>query len=96
MKVYFCKSCGFTKEAIDDNNLCPRCYRYMCEQERESPWVVKMRLGMKMMREACKENEMWTECDKCPFDDICSVLEEKAIADNKIFDVYEPSRWEVE
>lgn len=95
MKVYFCKSCGFTKEA-DGNNLCPKCCHYMSEQTRDNPWIVKMKIGMQLMREACKENDMWGECVNCPFDEICSRLEEKATADDLIFDAYEPSNWEIE
>jgi len=32
VKIYLCKYCGFYKEA-DDNNFCPQCAHYMCEQE---------------------------------------------------------------
>lgn len=37
-------------------------------------WKSKMRFGMKMIQEACQENESWDRCAECPFDAYCTVL----------------------
>ena len=36
-------------------------------------WAEKMQEAMKMMKEACTENDVWGECSKCPFDSYCTV-----------------------
>lgn len=35
VRVYFCKKCGYARRAENFFNLCPRCWRFMSEQEWE-------------------------------------------------------------
>ena len=44
-------------------------------------WKDKMRKGMKLIKEACQENEGWSSCSKCPFDIFCTGLMEKNLID---------------
>lgn len=56
-------------------------------------WVEEMRAGMQMMKKACKKNKEWTECKKCPFDEICTALMKKATDDGYDYDSYTPENW---
>ena len=47
-------------------------------------WKEKMDLGMKTIQEACKENEDWTKCKDCPFNEYCTTL-----MDAKLIDPFE-------
>ena len=44
-------------------------------------WKSKMFLGMKMIQEACQENENWNRCAECPFDACCTVLMDEKLID---------------
>lgn len=35
MRIYFCKYCGYSKKKENDDNLCPRCFHFMAEEEWE-------------------------------------------------------------
>ena len=35
--------------------------------------------AMKMMKEACRSNDSWNGCEKCPFDSFCTMLQRSAI-----------------
>ena len=64
-------------------------------------WYEKMSEGMRLMKEACAENETLDACWNCPFGAICEKLMNAASAemteDNDIFlDEYIPAGWEVE
>lgn len=37
-------------------------------------WKEKMRDGMKMIRDACEENGDWSNCSKCPFENLCDAI----------------------
>lgn len=38
-------------------------------------WDIKMKLGMELIYEACKENsELLDSCEACPFETYCSVI----------------------
>lgn len=37
-------------------------------------WVQKMCEGMKLIGEACSENMAWGGCDNCPFDELCTSI----------------------
>lgn len=37
-------------------------------------WVEKMKVGMKLISEACAENMSWGGCDNCPFDELCTSI----------------------
>lgn len=39
----------------------------------------KMIAAMKMMKEACRSNDSWNGCEKCPFDSFCTMLQRSAI-----------------
>ena len=80
-KVYFCKHCGYKEIVQNKNNLCPKCYHYMSEQEwnveeNETNWVVKMKAGMRLMMEACEESEIENgTCAECPFSGECGSVD---------------------
>ena len=41
-------------------------------------WDTKMKLGMELIHEACKENsELLDSCEACPFETYCSVIWDK-------------------
>ncbi len=48
-------------------------------------WKEKMAEGMRIMAEACADNPNWNDCHKCPFDDICSIINYDIIKDEKEF-----------
>ena len=37
-------------------------------------WMAKMKQGMKLIAEACKENENWNACEGCPFCTLCDAI----------------------
>lgn len=37
-------------------------------------WKEKMRDGMKMIKDACEENHDWSNCSKCPFENLCDAI----------------------
>ena len=37
----------------------------------ETNWMDKIKQGMKLIIEGCKENTSWCNCKLCPFDDFC-------------------------
>jgi hypothetical protein len=39
----------------------------------------KMITAMRMMKEACRSNDSWDGCEKCPFDSFCTMLQRSAI-----------------
>ena len=55
-------------------------------------WQVKMLDGMRLIQEACRENDEWHECNNCPFDEYCEaamemdVLEDPWDGMTKIYD----------
>ena len=64
-------------------------------------WYEKMAEGMRLMQEACAENETWDKCWGCPFDSICEKLMDAAraekISNDDIFlDEYIPAGWKKE
>lgn len=81
------------------------CYNKDTKREKEvnkMRWNDKMSEGMRLMREACSENENWNKCWDCPFDSICEQLmnvarAETIINNNDIFlDKYIPAKWKME
>ena len=52
-------------------------------------WKDKMWKGMKLIKEACQENEGWNSCSKCPFDTFCTGL-----MDKNLIDPFEGIDWE--
>ena len=64
-------------------------------------WYEKMSEGMRLMKEACAENENWNACLNCPFNGICDKLMDTARAeinsDNDITLIeYIPANWKEE
>ena len=39
-------------------------------------FTVKIKEAMTLLHEACKMNDEWIKCSKCPFVDYCDTLEE--------------------
>ena len=37
-------------------------------------WENKILAGMELIKEGCEENELWSSCFTCPFDDYCNML----------------------
>lgn len=37
-------------------------------------WQEKIREGMKLIIEGCKENPNWYACRECPFTDLCTSI----------------------
>ena len=33
-----------------------------------------IRKGMKLIMKGCKQNPNWTDCDKCPFTELCNSI----------------------
>ena len=56
-------------------------------------WYEKMSEGMRLMKEACADNENWDRCCYCPFVSICDKLVDVGNA-IKEFDKYIPVNWE--
>ena len=53
-------------------------------------WQKKMLDGMRLLREACRENKEWDKCQKCPFDEYCT-----ALMNEKLVDPFEGLDWEL-
>jgi len=58
-------------------------------------WYEKMSEGMRLMKEACADNENWDRCWSCPFDSICDKLMDAGNVDKK-FERYIPANWKEE
>ncbi len=56
----------------------------------------KMITAMKMMKEACRSNDSWNGCEKCPFDSFCTMLQHHAIEvyDEDDYAPWCPLEWE--
>ena len=39
-------------------------------------FTIKIKEAMTLLHEACKMNDEWVKCSKCPFNDYCDTLEE--------------------
>jgi len=37
-------------------------------------WKEKISEGMRLIIEGCKENDSWTHCHDCPFDNYCTEI----------------------
>lgn len=37
-------------------------------------WIEKMKVGMKLIGEACAENAEWKDCANCPFNEFCTSI----------------------
>lgn len=64
-------------------------------------WHEKMSEGMRLMKEACAENENWDKCWDCPFTYICDKLSKAARAERLtgkevISTEYIPAHWREE
>jgi len=53
-------------------------------------WKTKILEGMKLIKQGCSENEMWTDCHKCPFTKYCDLC-----IDEEMW-VGVPEDWEIE
>ncbi len=42
-------------------------------------WIEDMKLAMLRMQMACQSNDKWNECQNCPFDEYCTVLEKHGL-----------------
>lgn len=51
-------------------------------------WQEKMIQGMKLIKEACHENDEWNACSSCPFDFYCT-----ALMDEEVIDKYDGVDW---
>ena len=51
-------------------------------------WVEEMKTAMKMMKNACRKNELWYKCEDCPFDEYCDLFVDSGS--------YIPQLWEIE
>jgi len=49
-----------------------------------------------MIKEACRSNDSWNGCDKCPFDSFCTMLQRSAIEiyDKRNYETSCPIAWE--
>ena len=56
----------------------------------ETKWTDKIKQGMKLIIEGCKENPDWQKCQFCPFDTFCIAI---CDYDNNFST---PSNWERE
>ena len=54
-------------------------------------WKKQIAEGMKMIMAGCKNNDSWTNCHDCPFDQFCS-----AIWKDKEINFSTPDSWEEE
>ena len=57
----------------------------------ETNWMDKIKQGMKLIIEGCKENPSWCNCKFCPFDTFCTSVYKD---DNHNFST--PDTWEEE
>jgi hypothetical protein len=42
-------------------------------------FTIKMKEAMVLLHEACKMNDEWVKCRKCPFTDYCDAIEENGL-----------------
>jgi uncharacterized protein (UPF0179 family) len=42
--------------------------------ETQMDWKERMLVGMKLISEACASNDSWKACKECPFDMLCTDL----------------------
>lgn len=61
-------------------------------------WYDKMSESMRLMKEACAENENWDKCWDCPFDSVCDKLFDAARAERAkgkeiALSEYIPANW---
>jgi hypothetical protein len=43
--------------------------------ENDRPlWIQRMVDGMQLIRQACAENTKWADCADCPFDELCTSI----------------------
>lgn len=66
--------------------------------KKKMRWYDKMSEGMRLMKEACADNENWDACWNCPFGSICEKLMDvaraKSVKDDKIsLTEYIPAKW---
>jgi hypothetical protein len=64
-------------------------------------WYEKMSEGMRLMKEACADNENWDACWNCPFGFVCDKLGDAARAEilkgKKVIPTeYIPAHWREE
>ena len=55
-------------------------------------WYEKMSEGMRLMKEACAENETWDKCWNCPFESVCGKLMILAKREGGLHE-YVPAEW---
>ena len=48
-------------------------------------WTEKMEQAMKLIIEACTENPSWNDCENCPFDRACTIINNHLIETKKDF-----------
>ena len=51
-------------------------------------WQKEILKGMQMLSKACLKQMEWAKCAKCPFNEMCTVLEENELEI--------PALWEIE
>lgn len=66
--------------------------------KKKMTWHERMSEGMRLMKEACAENETFDFCWDCPFNSICEKLMDAARAENAknediALDEYIPAGW---
>lgn len=37
-------------------------------------WTKEIELGMQLIMHGCQNNRTWAECDRCPFNKLCSSI----------------------
>ena len=42
-------------------------------------FTVKIKEAMELLHEACKMNDEWVDCAKCPFNEYCNAIEERGL-----------------
>ena len=60
------------------------------------PWTEKIKMGMKLIKEGCEQNEIWLNCKYCPLENICDQLIDGARANDEDWDdALLPCKWEL-